>query len=74
MSLSFARTDVTQTSQAERGCMVVLPLARGKRQQKLGLGDSEGVLQVHLETRARPYTLYTLTSCIPLPPNLNPKP
>lgn len=46
MSLSFARTDVTQTSQAERGTMVVLPFGKGKRQNRLGLGDCEGVIQV----------------------------
>lgn len=45
MSLSFARTDITQTSQAERGTMVVLPLGKGKRQSKLGLGDCDGVIQ-----------------------------
>lgn len=45
MSLSFARTDITQTSQAERGCMVVLPLGTGKKQNKLGLGDCDGVIQ-----------------------------
>lgn len=45
MSLSFSRTDITQTSQAERGTMTVFPLTKGKRQQKLALGDGDGVIQ-----------------------------
>ena len=46
MSLSFARSDITQTSQAERGTMVVLPLGKNKRQNKVALGDTDGVIQV----------------------------
>ena len=45
MSLSFSRTDITQTSQAERGTMTVFPLTKGKRTQKLALGDGDGVVQ-----------------------------
>jgi len=45
MSLTFKRTDVTQTSQAERGTMCVLPLSKGKRQNKIALGDCDGVVQ-----------------------------
>lgn len=46
MSMQFARKDVVQTSQAERGAMVVLPLSKGKRQQKVALGDCDGVIQL----------------------------
>lgn len=46
MSLSFARADITQTSQAERGTLTVLPLGKNKRQNKIALGDTDGVIQV----------------------------
>ena len=46
MSLSFSRSDITQTAQAERGTMCVLPLGKGKRQNKLALGDVDGVVRV----------------------------
>ena len=45
MSIAFHRTDITQTSQAERGTMCVLPLSKGKRQNKIVLGDCDGVIQ-----------------------------
>ena len=44
MSIAFHRTDITQTSQAERGTMCVLP-SKGKRQNKIVLGDCDGVIQ-----------------------------
>ena len=43
--LTFDRTDITQTAQAERGTMEVLPLSKGKRQNKIVLGDADGVVQ-----------------------------
>ena len=46
MSLSFARSDITQTSQAERGTLTVLPLGKNKRQNKVAMGDTDGVIQV----------------------------
>ena len=43
--LTFDRTDITQTGQAERGTMEVLPLSKGKRQNKIVLGDADGMIQ-----------------------------
>ena len=43
--LTFDRTDIKQTAQAERGTMEVLPLSKGKRQNKIVLGDADGVVQ-----------------------------
>lgn len=45
MSLDFARDDILQTGSAERGALVVLPFGKGKKQQKIALGDSDGVVQ-----------------------------
>ena len=42
--LTFDRVDITQTGQAERGTMEVLPLSKGKRQNKIVLGDASGTL------------------------------
>lgn len=42
--LTFDRVDITQTGQAERGTMEVLPLSKGKRRNKIVLGDASGTL------------------------------
>ena len=48
MSLSFARSDITQTSQAERGTLTVLPLGKINVKHKIWRhrrSDSSAVLQ-----------------------------
>lgn len=45
MELYFSRNDLLQTAPTKRGSLAVLPASRGKQQQKVVIGDTDGVLQ-----------------------------
>ena len=59
--LFFARLDLIQTGTSQRGTMAVLPLSKGRQQQKVAVGDSDGVLQAcyPLVARIKIYAMHT---------------